>query len=42
LVPLLHMAFHHQVSIPLNESKITLDSPISLTGHALEKGFLPL
>ena len=29
-IPILHMAFHHNVHIPLNDAKISVDSPISL------------
>lgn len=42
LIPLLHMAFHHQVCIPLNGAKIATDSPIALRYTPSEKGILPL
>lgn len=31
LIPILHMAFHHEVHIPLDEAAITVHSPIALT-----------
>lgn len=42
VIPILHMAFHHQVYVPLNAGKITVDSPITLRAAAHEKGLLPL
>lgn len=40
IIPILHMAYHHEVFIPLNDAKITVDSPIALVGLAAEKGFV--
>jgi hypothetical protein len=31
MIPILHMAFHHEVHIPLNDSPITADSLIALS-----------
>jgi hypothetical protein len=42
VIPLLHMAFHHEVFVPLNDVPITIESPITLQGPFVEKGlFLP-
>ena len=41
LIPILHMAFHHQVHIPLDAAKIDSGSPIALLGIDAEKGLLP-
>jgi hypothetical protein len=41
IIPILHMAFHYQVHIPLNDAKITVDSPIALTVFSSERGILP-
>ena len=35
-IPILHMAFHHQVCIPLDEARISVNSPITLSGPASE------
>jgi len=40
MIPILHMAFHHEVHIPLNDSKITVDSPIALSVFSDESGVL--
>jgi hypothetical protein len=31
LIPILHMAYHHQLSIPLDNEPITPDSPVFLS-----------
>lgn len=42
IIPILHMAFHHELHIPLNDAKITIDSPISLSNISDERrGLLP-
>jgi hypothetical protein len=38
MIPILHMAFHHEVHIPLNDSKITVDSLVALSGVPDERG----
>ncbi len=38
MIPILHMAFHHEVHIPLNDSKITVDSLIALSSGPDELG----
>jgi hypothetical protein len=40
VIPILHMAYHHEVFIPLNDAKITVDSSIALTGFSSEKEIL--
>lgn len=40
VIPILHMTFHHEVHIPLNDAKITVDSPISLPNPASESRVL--
>jgi hypothetical protein len=42
LIPILHMAFHHQVHIPLNDAKIDRDFPVALPSMFTEKGLLPI
>lgn len=42
LIPILHLAFHHQVYLPLTEAKINPDTPISLTALPTETRLLPL
>jgi hypothetical protein len=37
LIPILYMAYHHQVIIPLDEAPITPNSPISLPAVAFEE-----
>jgi hypothetical protein len=42
MIPILHMAFHHEVHIPLNEAPISVDSFLSLAGTGGESaGWLP-
>lgn len=41
-IPILHMAFHHEVYISLNDERITVDSAIALSDSLPPKGFLPL
>lgn len=36
LIPILHMAFHHEVHIPLDGAAITIHSPIALTSALWE------
>ncbi|MBN1955258.1 MAG: TnsA endonuclease N-terminal domain-containing protein [Anaerolineae bacterium] len=36
-IPILHMAFHHQVHIPLDDAKISVNSPITLANPARER-----
>jgi hypothetical protein len=31
IIPILHMTYHHQLTIPLDEAPITPDSPIFLS-----------
>lgn len=38
MIPILRMAFHCEVYIPLNEAPITADSPITLTNLTKESG----
>ncbi len=38
LIPILRMAFHHEVHIPLNEAPVTVDSLITLTHPREESG----
>jgi hypothetical protein len=38
VIPILHMAFHHEVHIPLNDAKIAIDSPIALLRSVSERG----
>ena len=38
MIPILRMAFHCEVHIPLNEAPITADSPITLTNSPEESG----
>jgi hypothetical protein len=37
VIPLLHMAFHHEVFVPLNDAPITIESPIAL-GVVIDEG----
>jgi hypothetical protein len=40
IIPILHMAFHREVHIPLNDAKITIDSLIALSDFSDESGAL--
>ncbi len=42
LIPILHMAFHHWVYIPLDDAEITLESLVALPGDLDGKGLLSL
>jgi hypothetical protein len=37
IIPILHMAFHHEVYIPLNDTEITVNSPIALSNFSSER-----
>lgn len=41
MIPILHMTFHHEVHIPLNDSQITVDSLIALSSGPDELGAWP-
>jgi hypothetical protein len=40
VIPLLHMAFHHEIFIPLNAAPITVESPIALDAPFIETGLI--
>lgn len=40
IIPVLHMAFHHEVYIPLNDAKITVDSLVAMSNFSGERGIL--
>jgi hypothetical protein len=40
IIPILHLAFHRAVHIPLDEAPITDDSPVTLPVSLVEKGYL--
>ncbi len=42
LIPILHLAFHHQVYLPLAEAKINSETPVSLAAPSGETRWLPL
>ncbi len=37
IIPILHLTFHHQVHIPLDDAEISVDSPIALPSFSDEK-----
>lgn len=40
IIPILHMAFHHEIYISLNDSKISVDSLVALSNFSDENGAL--
>lgn len=40
IIPILHMTFHHEVYIPLNDTEITVNSPIALSNFSSEREVL--